>query len=154
MDQESFLDVLKRISRWCSERERSEFEVRVKLREFDLDEGEVDAIIEKLTKEDFLNEKRFAQAFAGGKFRINKWGRLLIRQGLISKGIRGDMLDVAMEAIHEDDYLQTLDTLLASKARGLKSLRDHERHAKLVRFAYSKGFEQELAYDSIHRQNL
>ena len=154
MDQESLSDVLKRIGRWCSERERSEFEVRVKLREFNLDAEEVDAIIARLIKEDFLNEKRFVLAFAGGKFRINKWGRLLIRQGLITKGIRGELLEMAMEAIDEADYLNTLDSLLAAKARGMKALREHERHSKLVRYAYSKGFEQELAYDSIHRQKL
>ena len=33
-------------------------------------------------KEDFLNEERFAKAYAGGKFRMKKWGRGKIIQGL------------------------------------------------------------------------
>ncbi len=40
-----------------------------------LNPSQVDELLAYLITEGFLNEERFAKAFAGGKFRIKKWGR-------------------------------------------------------------------------------
>src|SRR6478736_2106800 len=76
-----------RIYRYCAYQERSHQEVKNKLYEFGLTTDEVDELLSKMITEGFLNEERFAKAFAGGKFRIKKWGRLKIVRELESQGL-------------------------------------------------------------------
>jgi len=70
------------IKQYCAYQERSHFEVKTALCSHGLTIGEADEIIAELISEDYLNEERFARAFARGKFRMKKWGRVKIRYEL------------------------------------------------------------------------
>ncbi len=59
----------------CAYQERCHQEMRNKLYEWGLYPDAVENILANLITENFLNEERFAKAYAGGKFRIKKWGR-------------------------------------------------------------------------------
>src|SRR3954470_11095456 len=92
-----------KIQRYCAYQERCHQEVRHKLFEFGLYQSEVDEILTGLITDGFLNEERFAKAFAGGKFRMKKWGRIKITHELearnISKNcIRTGLLEIDDEA--------------------------------------------------------
>ena len=80
-------DALQKIYRYCAYQERSHQEVKTKLYSFGLTTDEGDEIISRLITEGFLNEERFAKAFSGGKFRMQKWGRNKIIHQLESKGL-------------------------------------------------------------------
>ena len=58
-----------------------------KLYELGADEEVAEEVIVYLIGENFINEERFAKAFAGGKFRIKKWGKIKIKQALKEKGL-------------------------------------------------------------------
>src|SRR5690606_40103744 len=64
-----------KIASYCAYQERCQKEVRDKLYEYGLHSHEVENLITSVILEGFLNEERFAKAFARGKFRIKKWGR-------------------------------------------------------------------------------
>ena len=74
-----------KIASFCAYQERTQQEVRVKLYEYGIKTDEVEVIIVKLIEDNFLNEERFAKVYAGGKFRIKKWGRLKISRALEMK---------------------------------------------------------------------
>src|SRR5260370_41440437 len=78
---------LAKIFRYCAYQERSHREVKNKLFEYGLRPGEVDEILSHLIIEGFLNEERYAKAFAGGKFRIMKWGKIKIQRELELAGV-------------------------------------------------------------------
>jgi regulatory protein len=80
-------EALVKIQSYCAYQERSHKEVKNKLFEYGLYASEVDELISNLIVDGFLNEERFAKAFAGGKFRIKKWGRLKIQQELEMLGL-------------------------------------------------------------------
>ena len=65
----------KKIEHYCAYQERCHQEVIQKLRQMKMIPQAIDVIIGKLIQENYLNETRFAQSFARGKFRIKKWGR-------------------------------------------------------------------------------
>ncbi len=65
---------LEKIKLWCTYQERSHYETKLKLRQSGLNNHQVETIISQLISENFLNEERFALAFAGGKFRIKTLG--------------------------------------------------------------------------------
>ena len=58
---------LEKIKQYCAYQERCHSEVRNKLYGFGLNSEEIETIISTLIQENFLNEERFALAYAGGK---------------------------------------------------------------------------------------
>src|SRR5688500_741234 len=93
---------------YCAYQERCQQEVRDKLYEWGLWPEAVENIIVELITDNFLNEERFATTFAGGKFRIKKWGRVKIKLELKKRKISEYCIKQAMKEIDEKDYLKTL----------------------------------------------
>jgi regulatory protein len=92
--------------------ERSRKEVRDKLYSFGLeDRRRGGRLLDKLTKDNFLNEERFAKAFAGGQVPHEKWGRLTIRLELKGHGLPPELVRKGLQAIDPDDYESTLRDL-------------------------------------------
>ena len=106
-----------KIQHYCAYQERSHQEVRNKLYEFGLHRNNVDEIISDLITNGFLNEERFAKAFAGGKFRMKKWGRTRITNALELKGVSKNCILIALKEIDENSYVGTLQQLLSEKSR-------------------------------------
>ena len=63
---------------YCSYQERCHLEVVDKLKQLGMTKPEVDELVVHLIQNDFLNEERFARAFARGKHRIKSWGKIRI----------------------------------------------------------------------------
>ena len=82
---------------------------------------DVELILSQLIEEDYLNEERFSQQFAGGKFRMKQWGRIKIKYELRQKGVSDYCISKAMKEIDESEYHQTLSKLATSKWKSLKS---------------------------------
>ena len=72
---------------YCAYQERSQQEVRDKLYEWGLWPDAVENIISELISNNFLNEERFAKAYAQGKFNQKGWGRIKIKQALKLKKV-------------------------------------------------------------------
>ena len=77
----------KKIARYCAYQERCHKEVNDKLREMGMIPAAIDQIISELITNNFLNELRFSEAFARGKFRIKKWGKSRIVSELKQRNI-------------------------------------------------------------------
>jgi len=114
-------------------------------------EGDVPFIIEKLVNEGFLNEDRFAVAFASGKFRYKKWGRNRIVMEMRRKGLSEELIDKGLSELSQEDYGKTLDTLLQKKWVQLERKvvpDDYESSytakQKLIKYALQKGYEQDI----------
>ena len=73
---------LQKLKHYCAYQERCHSEVKEKLYSLGVFKKEADNIIAKLIEEGYLDEERFAIAFAGGKFRIKQWGRVKIKYEL------------------------------------------------------------------------
>jgi regulatory protein len=144
-------DAMAKAMSYCAYQERSRKEVREKLHSFGIeDDDEVERILEKLTKDNFLNEERFAKAFAGGKFRMKKWGRIKIRAELKMHGLSAEVIRKGMEEIDPHDYEQTLLDLTVKKNAQERESEPMLRKQKLIRYLLSKGYEQDLAWDAVN----
>ncbi|MEX1240145.1 MAG: RecX family transcriptional regulator, partial [Cyclobacteriaceae bacterium] len=109
-----------KIQRYCAYQERSHQEVRNKLYEYGLHRTDVDEMITSLITEGFLNEERFAKAFAGGKFRLKKWGRIKITHALEAKGVSSNCILIGLRELDEDAYVRILRELLKEKSDSLE----------------------------------
>ena len=108
---------LVRARKYCAYQERSQQEVRDKLYELGLHKKEVEQGIAVLIEEGFLNEQRFAIAFAGGKFRINHWGRVKIRLALKSKKVTEYCIRTALSQIPESEYNRVMEMIIKKRMK-------------------------------------
>lgn len=129
---------------YCAYQERSHAEVKEKLYSFGLRKTDVETILAKLIEENYLNEERFARLFAGGKFRMKKWGRVKIVYELKQKRISAYNIKIALEEIDESEYLAVLKKLAEAKWRSLKKDQHIIRQTKMQQYLLQKGFEPNL----------
>ncbi|MBI3512255.1 MAG: RecX family transcriptional regulator [Bacteroidetes bacterium] len=140
---------LVRAEAWCAYQERCQQEVRDKLFQWGLYPGAVENIISELILKNFINEERFAIAYAGGKFRIKKWGRIKIRVELKRRKLSDYCISKAMKEIDEKDYRKTLGQIAEKKMKEVKEKNELKKKYKVMSYLISRGFESELVREIV-----
>jgi regulatory protein len=143
-------DAFAKICRYCAYQERAHGEVKNKLFEYGLPPATVDEILAHLIIEGFLNEERYAKAFAGGKFRIMKWGRLKIQRELESSGVSPRNIASGLEEIDPSEYSRSLFSLIKKKSSQVMDENIFTRKNKIARFVIGKGYEPELVWETVN----
>lgn len=139
-----------RMERYCAYRERCHKEVNQKLIEMRMIPEARDYIIDHLIRHNFLNETRFAQAFARGKFRIKKWGRIRIVRELKMRDISQFNIQIALKEIPQADYLTTFDSLFQKRLKALENEKNMaNKRRKLANYMFYRGWENEMVYEAI-----
>lgn len=137
------------IQRWCAYQERSSFEVTQKLISWNIDKNLIPMIIAELRKENFLNDERFAEDYARGKFRIKNWGKNKIKLSLEQKRVSPTTIDYALSLIDEEEYQEALKNLAEKKLRQVKDTDVYKKRSKVYQFLLSKGYENHLVREII-----
>lgn len=135
---------------YCAYQERAQQEVRDKLYEWGLKTTDVENIILRLIENNYVNEARFANAYAQGKFNQKGWGKIKIKQGLKFKKVPDVLIKKALAVIDSDHYFKTLQQCLAKKARSIAEKDPLKRRYKLQQYAMGRGFEADLVQDAIN----
>jgi len=135
---------LQKLKHYCAYQERCHSEVKDKLYQLGVWKKDHDEIIAALIEENYLNEERFAVAFAGGKFRIKQWGRVRIKYELKQKQVSEYSIKKAMKQIDEEEYLSLLNKLAKEKYAALKNEQYLIRKKKTMDYLAAKGFEADL----------
>lgn len=133
----------------CSRGETSTFDIKEKLKKWELSDEDSMAVINQLTKEKYLDDERFARAYVKDKFRFNHWGRQKIAYMLHAKKISNEILEAAFEEIEEESYSDQLVKLLADKEKTIKAKDIYDKRNKLMRFAMGRGFESSKIYAAL-----
>jgi regulatory protein len=136
---------LQKIRQYCAYQERNHREVKEKLYGYGLYKDEVEALLSQLIEENFLNEERYAIAFAGGKFRIKDWGKVKIKAALKQQQVSDYCIRKALSEIDEGEYLKKLEKLFETKKQTLRSEKNiFVKKKKLYMFLLQKGYEAEM----------
>ncbi len=135
-EQEAYLQ----LAALCAQAEHCQQEMRDKMRRWELDETVQNRIIDRLIKERYVDDERYARAFVKDKIRYNKWGRRKVQQALWQKHIDAHVQQRVLDEIDEKEYLDILRPLLKQKRKSIKAESDYELNQKLVRFALGRGF--------------
>ena len=139
-----------KIKKFCAYQERNHKEVKEKLYSFGLYKEEAEEILSALIQENYLNEERFALAFAGGKFRMKQWGKTKIKYELKKHGISDYCIKKALSTILEEDYTVTLKKMFEQKLRLLKSEKNiFNKKRKMQLYLQQKGYELEYIRELI-----
>jgi len=138
-----------KLEHYCAYQERCHQEVVNKLRELGMIPTAIDTIITSLIQNNYLNEMRFAQSFARGKFRIKKWGKNRILRELKLRNISNYNIKKGMEQISEEDYHTTFMELFEKRKKEVARLPIEKQKKKLISYLSYRGWETELIYNAL-----
>ncbi|WP_055411345.1 regulatory protein RecX [Nonlabens sp. YIK11] len=142
----SLEEATRAVERFCAYQERCHQDVERKLKKMGMIQDAIDQIIPHLLQHNFLNETRFAKVFAGGKFRIKKWGRVRIVRELKMRGLNKKTIDIGLAEIPEEQYRLTFDTLSRKRNNQLTETDKYKRRKKLADYLLYRGWESHLVY--------
>ena len=128
-----------RLAGLCARSEQCEYDLRAKISRAGLSLEEADDIIGMLRENKFIDDARFAGAFARDKARFAGWGPARIRQALMLKRIPSAIIAEAVDALEDTDLSESLMRAARAKARSL-DLADKNDLMKLCRHLMSRGF--------------
>ena len=144
--------VADRLRGLCSRREYSSSDIMKKaMNALDGDAAESEKIVSMLIEEGYVDDRRYASAFARDKSSIAGWGSVKIRYMLSSKGISKDVIGEALQEIDDAKAVARLDKIIANKAGSLKD--DPQKRLKLLRFALGRGYGYDEVKDVLDRLN-
>ncbi len=135
------------MERYCAYQERCHWEVSRKLKEMRMIPAAIDEIITHLIRENYLNEERFAKAYARGKFRVKHWGKIRITNELKQRQISAYCIKSALKEIDEKEYLEAFHALADKKAASLTTGSVQQRQKKFVDYLLYRGWESRLVYE-------
>ena len=131
---------LSRLQRLCSKAEYCRSQMYTKaLRDLEGDTSAAKRVVDALVADKYVDDARYASAFAREKASIQGWGPVKIRFQLRSKGISDADIASGMSEIEEPKAARKLESVIVAKYRSLKG--DPQCRLKLLKFALSRGYE-------------
>ena len=144
---------LQDLMRYAARAERSSGDALRLMRRWGIGEVDRRQILEKLQRQHFIDDERFAEAYVREKTRLAGWGIHKIRAGLRMKGIAPALIERVTQVLSDQrpDNKQRLAELLARKRRSLKEADVYKVKDKLIRFGMSRGFDYEDVADVVQQ---
>lgn len=139
----------KKLEHYCAYQERCHLEVQTRLKTLGLIPRAQEEIIASLVENNYLNESRFAQSFARGKFRMKKWGKERIVRELKLRQISPYNIKLGLKEIEPDIYLDTLHELAAKFWKHHTHQTPIIRKKKVYDALKYRGWETELIWSCI-----
>ncbi len=97
----NFNEALQKAAAYCSLSEKCEYEVKEKLRTWDVSNTDVAKVIDQLRHDDFINDARYCTYYTRDKFRFNRWGKIKIGMMLRSKQLPEEEITNARATLNE-----------------------------------------------------
>ena len=132
----SKLEWLAKAQAYCARAEHCAADVRRKFYEWGLQDEEIaDSIEQNLYADNFLNDRRFCEAYVHDKVAYQSWGRLKIQASLRALQLPESEIRSALENIDETAYFDNLRKLIRA--------RKSDSEDKRLRFLLQRGFTYE-----------
>ena len=132
----SKLEWLAKAQAYCARAEHCAADVRRKFYEWGLQDEEIaDSIEQNLYADNFLNDRRFCEAYVHDKVAYQSWGRLKIQASLRALQLPESEIRSALGNIDETAYFDNLRKLIRA--------RKNDSEDKRLRFLLQRGFTYE-----------
>ena len=142
--------VADRMRALCSRSEYCRKDVMKKvMTALDGDVAKAEEVVAKLVEERYVDDLRYATAFARDKASIAGWGEAKIRYMLSSKGIDRELIAQALDEVDDKRAETRLEKLMENKVRSLRD--DPQRRLKLLRFGLGRGYSYDQVTEMIDK---
>ena len=128
------------LMRLCARAERSSGDALRLMATWMVPEIDRQKVLQRLIKERFIDDSRYAEAFVREKSNLSAWGEYKIRTALRRKGITDDIINSALQQMPTEQNLERLTERLKRKMRTIKYDTTYQLKTKLIRHALSLGF--------------
>ena len=136
MEKEQVLTYLQNL---CAKRECCRSEILKKAEKaLEGDRAAAQEMLEALVADRYVDDARYAAAFAREKSALTGWGPDKIRYSLIMKGIPKPVIAEALEEIDPEAASAKMEKLVAAKCKTLQG--DPFIKFKLIKYALSRGY--------------
>ena len=136
-------EFLRHIMQYCSSAERCTQDVKHKLISWNVPEEKWDEILQKLYRENFLDDTRYANSYVSDKWKLDHWGKQKMKHGLLQKGFNEADIEAVLHSIDPKEYAAGLHMVLSKKRNELKMEDPVVLAKRLLSFAKNKGYEDE-----------
>ncbi len=137
------------LMRLCAKAERSSGDAMRLMRRWGLSDADARRVLERLVRDRFIDDRRYAEAFVREKMNLSGWGAYKIGATLRSKGIAQTIIMQAMEQLDGADMHERLTTLLTKRLRTLRAKSPFDARTKLLRYALSQGYDYATARECV-----
>ena len=142
--------VLQRLQRQCARMEYCTSDIRRKaLKAMEGDTEAAARIVASLVQDRFVDDRRYAAAYAREKSALSGWGPVKIRTTLLARGVPREVALEALGEIDADRAAAKLEKVLETKWRTLRD--DPQGRLKLIRFALSRGYDYDPVKPLVER---
>lgn len=146
---------LERLRKSCVRREICEFEAKRKIMMWGLDAQQQNRIVSELVQDKYIDNQRFAIAFARDKSRFDRWGKDKIRYALQERRISAERILVALDEVLPETEWSNLEKILLRKNQSFKPDLDlQDKRNKLIRFGLSRGYQIGLVMEIVKKLSL
>ena len=128
------------LMRLCARAERSSGDAMRLMATWMVPEGDRQEVLQRLIKDRFIDDSRYAEAFVREKSNLSAWGEYKIRTALRRKGIADEIINSALQQMPTEQNLERLTERLKRKMRTIKYDTTYQLKTKLIRHALSLGF--------------
>ena len=147
---ERLKSVFDALSLQCAKREYCVSDIRRKaLQRLEFDASAAEEVVSALVADGYVDDSRYAAAYAREKSVLSGWGPVKIRSALLARGVARDAVLEALEEIDPERAAAKLEKVLETKWRTLRD--DPQGRLKLIRFALSRGYDYEPVRSLIER---
>ena len=128
------------LMRLCARAERSSGDAMRLMATWMVPEADRQGVLQRLIKDRFIDDSRYAEAFVREKSNLGAWGEYKIRTALRRKGIADDIINSALQQMPTEQNIERLTERLKRKMRTIKYDTTYQLKTKLIRHALSLGF--------------
>ncbi len=132
--------------KFLSYRQRSEKEIRAKLKEKKIQPATIEKIIKYLRELKYLDDELFSKMYLQSQLLNKPAGKRLLKMKMLEKGISKDTADkILKENYNEEDEIKAAKLLLSKYTKRIKKKDEKEIKKKCFQYLISRGFDFEIA---------
>ena len=143
---------LQSLMRLAARSEKSTGDALRLMRTWGVPEAEQRGVLEKLIADRYIDNRRYAEAYAREKSRLAGWGERKIAMQLRMKGVERETISAVLaEVLQDDSMAERLQEKLEKKLRTVKAANDYELRGKMLRYALGLGYDYDMAAEVIEK---
>jgi len=141
-----------RALKFLSYRDRSEKEIRTKLKDVGYDENIIEWVIGELQRLKFLDDERFAQSFAQTQMITRPAGEYLLKRELKQKGVTEELIEQTIEKTYQEkDQFSVALELAQQRKRRYKDIDEIKAKKRVSDFLLRRGFSWDVVAEVMER---
>ncbi|WP_280770149.1 recombination regulator RecX [Salipaludibacillus daqingensis] len=153
-EKDNLSKAMQKVLNYLSYRMRSETEVIQYLKGLEVPEEDIMSMLERLRELQFVDDKRFAEAFVRTKRDTAKKGPLLIEQELYQKGVSKLITGESIKQYSEELQLEHAKLMIEKKQVSYKNEGPKKKQQKLMQFVIQRGFPHSIASKALNEATI